>query len=198
MKKILLILLILFTIVGCKSKDDVNFNYDIVYKDVDMSGYDGVNSTNHAFKKVKVDQLFNCIDKKSSGIFYLGRTNCGCCQTTVQYLNKAALDLGVTIYYIDVYDPDMPLVVADGECLECVERTNKLREYLYNILVENDEGKKELQTPTVFSVINGEIKDHIICLGNYSWDSPPTENQKDKIINRYKQILKPFASESQD
>lgn len=197
MKKFLIFLVIILCLTGCKSEEIKN-NYDIVSYDVDMSGYDGVNSTMHAFKRVTVDQLFNCIDEKSSAVFYLGRTNCACCQTCVQYLNKAAMELNVTVYYIDVYDKDMPLVVSDGSCPECKERTELLRQYLYDILFVNDEGEKELQTPTVFSIVNGEIADHIICLGNYQWDNPPTEAQINKIINRYKQILKPFSIESQD
>lgn len=199
MKKVIVLFLSMFLLFGCsENTSSIDYTYDIVSKDVDMSGYDGVNSTQHAFKAITVDQLFNCFDMKSSAIFYLGRTSCACCQTCVQYLNKAALELGVTVYYIDVYNPDMPLVSTEGSCPECKDRTDKLREYLYEILAENENGEKELQTPTVFSVVNGEIKDNIICLGNYQWDNPPTEAQKEKIINRYKQILKPFIIESQD
>ena len=63
MKKILLALLILLTCVGCNKKnDDINYTYDIISKDVDMSGYEGVSSTQHMFKGITVDQLFNCID----------------------------------------------------------------------------------------------------------------------------------------
>lgn len=186
MKKFLSILVILLILCGCsKDGNEINYTYEIQSYDVDMSCYDGVHSTDHNFRRITVDQLFNCIDNKSSGVFYLGRENCGCCQTCVQYLTKASKELGVTIYYLDVYDKDMPL--TEKEIVE------KLRDYMSPILPLNDEGVKELQTPTVFSVVNGEFKDSIICLANYSWDTPPTASQEEKLINRYKQILSPFV-----
>ena len=193
-KKIITILLVLLVCFGCSSKkNDINYTYDIVSYPVDMSKYDGVNSTDHMFKRITVDQLFNCIDNKSSGIFYLGRTNCGCCQTCISYMNEAAKQLNVYIYYIDVYDPDMPLIIPGEDCPECKANTEKLREYIWDILEITDSGEKELQTPTVFSVINGEFGDHLICMSNYSWDNPPTDAQKEKLINRYKQIFEPFV-----
>lgn len=188
MKKALIVLTILLFLCGCDKKtSEVNYPYSIVTKDVDMSGYEGVNSTKHNFKGVIVTELFNCIDNKSSGIFYLGRTNCGCCQTCVKYINKAAEELGVTVYYLDVYDPDYPL--------NDTETCDKLKLYLDPILFINEEGEKELQTPTIFSVINGELVDSIICLSDYNWDTPPTENQENKLVNRYKEIFKPFVVE---
>ena len=74
-KKVFIILLVLLTCASCKK---VDYTYDISYIDVDMSEYEGMNSTQHMFRAVTVQELFNCIDNKSSGVFYLGRTNCGC------------------------------------------------------------------------------------------------------------------------
>ena len=188
MKKVLSVLLVLLLCTSCGKDDDgeINQSYNIVSKDVDMSGYEGVNSTNHNFRGVTVQELFNCIDEKSSAVFYLGRTNCACCQTCLKYLDRVSRNLNVTIYYIDVYDKDMPLTST--------ELCDKLKEYIYDILEENEEGEKELQTPTVFSVINGELKkeNSIVCLSNYYWDTPPTEKQENRIMNKYEAILKPF------
>lgn len=200
MKKILCILLMLLMVTSCSKNTDnnINYSYDIESYPVDMSEYDGVNSTNHMFRRITVDQLFNCVDNKSSAVFYLGRTNCGCCQTTLKYLNEVALDLNVTVYYIDVYDKDMPLVGSEEDCPDCVVRTNRLKEILDSILYIDDEGKKQLQTPTIFSIINGELSDSIVCLADYAWDEPPTDKQIDRLRNKYSQILKPFSIQSQD
>ena len=193
MKKFLFVLTILLLCSGCsRSEEDIHFTYDIVSKDVDMSGYEGVNSTQHMFKRVTVQELFNCIDKGSSAPFYLGRTNCGCCQTCVKYLNQVASELGVTVYYIDVYDPDMPLTDQD--------LCDELRVYIYDILENDEDGEKALQTPTMFSVINGNVSkaNSIVCLSNYGWDDPPTKAQEDRLMSKYKNILKPFVDQSQD
>lgn len=194
MKKLLTSLLILLCLVGCtksnEEDNEINYTYDIVSKSVDMSEYDGVNSTQHNFRGIVVTEFLNCVDNESSGVFYLGRTNCGCCQTCISYLDKVAKELGVTIYYMDVYDEEMP--ITDKEVMD------KLRTYMESILVENEEGEKELQTPTVFSVINGQLVDSLICLGSMNFDNPPTEYQEKKLMNRYREILKPFSSQSQD
>ena len=185
MKKIIVIFLFLIICFGCSNSVDVKYPYTIQSKNVDMSMYDGVTSTEHMFKSVTVQELFNTIDKKSSGVFYLGRDNCSCCQTCIQYLNEAAMDLGVTVYYINAYDEEMP-VASDSETY------NKLFEYLYDIL-DTVDGEKQLQTPTIFSVINGEIVDHLICLGDFAWDTPPTKLQTLRLVNKYKSILEPFS-----
>ena len=184
MKKVFSFVLILLLLCGCNS-NGINYTYNIKSKDVDMSCYDGVNSTNHMFRGITVQELFNCIDNKSSGVFYLGRENCGCCQTCITYLDQASRELNVTVYYIDVYDEDMP--ITDKETIE------KLKEYIGPILAKDDEGVKQLQTPTVFSVVNGEFINSIICLADYPWDTPPTKSQEEKLLNKYKEILKPFV-----
>lgn len=190
MKKLLSIFIVLLLLCSCKKNENkVNYTYDIVSKVVDMSSYDGVNSIDHMFKGITVDQLYNTIDNKSSAVFYLGRSNCECCQTCVKYLNEVAKDLGVTVYYIDVYDKDMP-IESDEEIL-------KLTNCLLPILAEVD-GEKELQTPTVFSVINGELENSLICLANWTWDYPPKDSQINKLKNKYIQILKPFVEKNQD
>lgn len=193
MKKIISILLLLFITLGCS--ENPTYQYEIESYDVDMSQYEGVSSTNHMFRRIVVEELFNCIDNKSSGVFYLGRENCGCCQSTTRYLNEVAEELGVTIYYINPYDKDSPLVDDDSEivCEECKERTDKLKEYLYEILDENSDGEKVLQTPEVFSIVDGKFYGYMICMDSQRWDNPPTQKQIDKLKDRYRRILKPFA-----
>lgn len=187
MKKLLCLLFICLLLVGCGDKQDineVNYTYDVNSRAVDMSGYDGLHSTGHQFVGITVDELFNVIDNKSSGAFYLGRTNCACCQTCIKYLNEVAANLNVTIYYLDAYDPIKP--ITDEEVID------KLTEYLYPILAEVD-GERTLQTPTIFSVVNGEFKSSLICLGNWTFDDPPTNSQVKKLENKYTEILKPFC-----
>lgn len=186
MKKLFSLFFVCLLLCSCSEKNDdyINYTYEVNTHMVDMSGYDGLHSTGHMFVGVTVDELFNVIDSKSSGVFYLGRTNCGCCQRCVKYLNEVATNLNVTVYYLDAYDPIHP--ITDDETIA------KLTEYLYNILAEVD-GERNLQTPTVFSVINGELKNSLICLSNWTFDDPPTDSQIKKLENKYTEILKPFS-----
>ena len=182
MKKVLLIVFCLLFLCSCKQK--INYTYDINSRNADMSSYDGLSATNHMFKKITVQELFNVIDNKSSGVFYLGRENCSCCQITTKYLNQVASDLNVTVYYIDVYDEQMPIT---DDYLK-----DKLTNYLYDIVAEID-GVKELQTPTIFSIVNGKTYDSLICLSDWDWDPNPTKKQEKKLIDKYIRILTPFA-----
>jgi hypothetical protein len=183
MKKISIILVMLL-LTACTSEKVVNYNYTINAKTVDMSSYDGVNSTNHNFKLALPNDLFNVIETKSSAVFYLGRSDCSCCQTCVKYLNQVALELGVTVYYIDAYNPEEPC--TDEEMYE------KLFNALYPILDEKD-GEKDLYTPHVFSIINGEFDGSLICVGNLDWSHHETTKQIDGLKDAYYKILKPFA-----
>ena len=184
MKKIILVLVLLLCC-SCAKKPVPEYPYEMESTKVDMSNYSGVSSTKHNFRKIKVSELFKCIDAKSSGVFYLGRKNCHCCQDVVRYLNEAAQECNVTVYYIDVYDEDEPL--------NDQTRQDQLFEYIYDILGTNEEGEKVLLTPHVFSIVNGKFYGSQICYDDLQFSSDPTESQIRKLINVYKKIMKPFA-----
>ena len=189
-KKILISLLTLLLICGCSSKEnDINFSYEVKTEKVDMSAYKGVTSSKHNFELTNFDELFKCIDEKSSGIFYYGYSECPCCQVCVSRINKAAMDLNVKVYYIDLFSTKYPV---DDKTLD------KLKDYCGSILNKDDEGNKIVQTPTVFTVINGELKDSLICAGNMEFESDFTEAQETKIINKYRNMFTPFSEKNKD
>lgn len=182
MRKLLIILLICLGLCSCsKEEETVNYTYEIQSKKVDMSAYEGVNSTNHNFRLILPSELFKAIDAKSSGVFYLGRANCGCCQQICRYINEVAKELNVTVYYIDAYNQEEPL--SDEE------NYNKLFEYMEPILKEVD-GEKTLLTPHVFALINGELKDNQVCFDGYSID---TDSNIERFKDVYRKIMKPFS-----
>lgn len=187
MKRIILLFTILLVLCGCnqKPKTIVESNYDIVSTTVDMSGYFGVNSTNHCFRLVTCQELFNTIDNKGSGVFYLGRTNCQCCLDVTKYLDEVARELNVTVYYIDVYNPQEDLGSNK-------ELQDKLKDYMYDICALDDEGEKAIYTPHLFQVINGELGENQICHDNIYYNDP-TDAQINKLKDVYRNILKPFS-----
>jgi len=186
MKKSLLILLLLLLCSCSNNTIKIQYPYTIKAKDVDMSAYSGVNSTKHNFKAITVSEFFNTIDNKSSGIFYLGRSNCGCCQTTTKYLSEVASELGVTVYYIDVYNEDQPLTDKDLQ--------DKLKVYMLDILNKDENGEKQIFTPHLFTVINGELSKNLVCYDDIDFTSDPTSQQEDNLKKAYTEILKPFAN----
>ena len=188
MKKILILFLVLL-IFGCSNNNNKpNYPYEIQSEKVDMSAYNGVTSTNHNFRLIVPSELYKCIDNKSSGIFYLGRNNCNCCQTVCSYLNEVAQELDVTVYYIDVFNEKEPLTIKENQ--------DQLYEYLYDILGLGEDGEKVLLTPHVFSVVNGEFYDSLICHDGMQMDAIPTSQQIEVLKNKYRNIMKPFINKS--
>ena len=186
MKKIILILAVMMLMCSCGKKEEpVNYTYEIKSKNVDMSGYEGVNSTKHNFRLITPTEFFNAYDAKSSGVFYLGRTNCACCQRVCRYLDEVARELDVTVYYIDPYNEEESLTGNP-------ELFAKMKEYMFPILGIED-GEKSLLTPQVFSLINGKYAGSQICFDNYVLDLPPTDEQVEKFKDAYRAILRPFS-----
>ena len=187
MKKILIMIfvLLMFTSCGGNNEGDVKYTYDIQAERVDMSGYKGVSSTNHNFMSTTVSEMCKAIDAKSSAIFYLGRDNCGCCQTVCRYIDEVARELDVTVYYLDVYNEKEPLTDSINQ--------DKLYEYLDEILAEEN-GEKVLLTPQVFSIVNGKFHGSQICYDGIDFSNDPTDKQIETLKNIYRSIMEPFAS----
>ena len=73
MKKItglLLTLLLAISLLGC-SKEEAQF-IEITSFDVDMSGYEGMPSTNHHFRGITPEEFMRVYEEDGSGIFYIG------------------------------------------------------------------------------------------------------------------------------
>ena len=190
MKKTVLVLLMLLLLCSCKENKTIEkpeYTFEIQSDRVDMSGYDGVTSTKHMFRVVKLSEVFRTIDEGSSGVFFLGRTNCGCCQEVTCILNEAATETGVTVYYIDPYDEEYNLV-SDAEIRK------KTMEYLYDILDENEEGEKDLMTPHFFTVINGHFGDSQVCFDYLKVENSDADGKASKLKKRYLEMLEPFKN----
>ena len=191
MKKFFLVLVTIFLLCSCSKKETVNYTYDMEYKEVDMSAYPGVPSVGHCFKEIYPSEFFKAYDAKSSGVFYLGYPDCPFCRQFVKYLNELALQKGVTVYYMNAYNDAEPYKIGT----EAYDRT---LEILYDFTDEDDNGEKCLWTPTVFAMINGEIKGFEIGApydkdGKLDWTfDNPTDTQVKHLTKIYNQILDPF------
>ena len=174
MKKILLSILLIFMavgMVGC-SEEDINY-IDIEATDVDMSVYDGMNSLNHHFKSITPTELLRVYNEGGSGIFYIGYSGCHNCQAAVKYIEEAAANNDVTVYYMDCYNPYDPLS----------EHVDEFIETFKDVLREDEEGNKTIYTPQVMTFVNGKVADSIIAL---------PEGDSETIVNTYSSIMERF------
>ena len=145
MKKILLSLLLVLALVACAKPT----NYiEINAKDVDMSAYRNMESSNHHFKVVDPSEVSRVIDEAGSGIFYIGNSFCPTCNKMVYLMEAAAKNSDKTIYYYDTvnagYKEDDSVIV-------------ELIEHLKSVLYTDERGKAVLNTPHVLVIKNGEI-----------------------------------------
>jgi thiol-disulfide isomerase/thioredoxin len=186
MKKLFLCLLIVLLLCGCGSKRrKIVSKIDIATKKVDMSGYQGMSSTDHQFLEVDLYDVYEFIEKGGSGIFYLGYTNCHNCQDGVRYLNEVAKELGVTVYYINIDREDYHVSSDRAVYDEVVEKLNP-------ILGTDKDGKKGIFTPDVFQVIDGEFGDHHVGLVSSMSSVNPSKESIEELKAVYRELLEPF------
>lgn len=192
MKKIITILLILLCLVGCSKEEypspDLNNEFTLETYLADMSGYQNLKSTGHMFKGTTVSELKRTIDEKGYGVFVLSRTSCSHCQLAMQYLNEVASNLDVYIYYIDAESDIYPILGTDNY--------DVLFEVLEPVLEKDEDGEKTIQTPDVFTIVNGEITANQI--GTTWTGSNYSDEDVAKLEEVYTSMLKPFSNLSQD
>jgi len=191
-KKFIVCFLTLLFLCGCDQRSNVNYTYDIQSTTVDMSAYKGVSSTEHCFRQILPSEFFNVVDNKSSGVFVIGYNDCPYCQQLMKYLNEVGLDLGVTVYYMDAKNSKEPFVY-EGDIY------NRVLEIIWDYTDADDDGVKYIWTPTVFSIINGEVVGFQIGApkkinGDSDWTyDNPSSSQIQHVKEIYEGILKPFV-----
>lgn len=185
MKKLFTLLFVFLFLFGCSKKEipDFESNFSIETYQCDMSGYKRLNSSDHMYVGTTVSELKKTIDEKGYGAFVLSRKGCPHCQIVMQYINQAAKDLGVNVYYIDAESSAYPIVGTDNY--------DVLDEILKPIEEELD-GEIQLQTPHFFTVVNGKFVDSYIGVKFKNIDNP-SEKEVSKLVNKYKDALKIFV-----
>ena len=116
MKKLLILLGCILLLCGCMKKEErvvLDYQNDFITYKADMSGYEGLTSSNHRFLGITVSELKKAIDEDKSGIFVLSRKGCTHCQLLMRYMNEAANELDVYIYYIDAESNTYPILGTD-------------------------------------------------------------------------------------
>lgn len=184
MKKILACLTILLLLSGSEFlKPDFNLDFHIETYKCDMSHYKGLPSIGHQFVGTTVSELKKTIYGKGYGAFVLSRKGCEHCQASMQYLNKAAFDLGLTIYYIDAESSAYPIVDTDDY---------DLLDRLLKPIEEKLDGEVTLQTPHFFTIIRGQFIDSFVGVDFKDTDNP-TPNEIKQLTNKYKSALLRFV-----
>lgn len=161
MKKLILSLLVLVSLVGCTSNTSVSSSTSsseetyTITNSVELNGfttklpgYKWVGSEIGNFKEVTMKESVRLFEEKGTGLVYYGYTGCQWCERFLPQLNQVALKTGVTIYYVDA------AIFNEEES----ETYPILTEYLSSILSTNEEtGEKEMYVPLLIGIKDGEL-----------------------------------------
>lgn len=188
MKKIVLILTALLTLVSCgKQEQEIDKTVTITNSvelntyDADMSGYKWLYDSEPAFTEITLEESIRIFKEKGSGILYYGYAGCPWCERAVPILNKVAKETGVTVYYINVHFQTT------------MEAYNELMTYISPILEKDSEGEPVFKVPEVIAVKDGEITDHHLALVEdfkiENDDSQMSDIQKKELEDIYLNLI---------
>lgn len=181
-KKILLLIVVLcvFSLVGCSKKDDYASKFKEEYE-----SYNGKQtSSGKDYLKVEIPEenviVYSSISevldiiKNKSGVIYFGFPTCPWCRNMVVPLLEAADSTSLDkIYYLNMYEERDTIKYVDGEFITEKEASegyydlvNALSSILDDYIVKDSDGiehntsKKRIYVPLVVFIKDGEIVDY--------------------------------------
>ena len=176
MKKILLVLMTLFMLIGCSSKPKELTTYENAkisgLSMADLSGYKQMDPSSNWVKTGSMKLINELLDANDSFIAFFGYTGCTYCQDLLPVLNAVVTDYKVPVVYDDVTKDDF-----GGD------EYNKIITRLDAFLKENEEGKKELYVPFVIIVKNGKVVyTHLGTISSHDAHQRPLNEDETKKI----------------
>lgn len=152
-----------------------------------MTVYEWIGEKIADFQEITFAESLRLFTEKGSGILYYGYDDCPFCERAVPLLNEAALETGVTVYYVDIYGPFQPNR----------DQFDDLLDYIEDCLIEDDKGNKSFFVPLVIGVKNGEITgSHVSLVSSFSLENEESmmdEAQKKELKDIYLEIIKKTA-----
>ena len=181
MKKILIIIIIMFTLVGCSNKEEVITDAIKFKNEYEELNDKKTNYGDYYYRSLNIDsdnpiiyksakEVLNMIDNKESFAIYFGFADCPWCRSVVETMISVSEELNISnIYYVDVKGIRDVLKINDnGEVITSKEGTDdyyKLLDKLSNILddyiLTSKEGKevntntKRIYDPNIVAVVDG-------------------------------------------
>lgn len=174
----------------------------VTSKTLDMSGYKYLTDKDPAFIQISMKESMRLIDEGGSGILLYSYPDCPWCNRAVPVLNVTAKEMGIHVYYIDVYESE--LMSSDGKSFTTEGKTiiQSMLTHFDSILkheTNSTTGKSEptLYTPEVVAIKKGQITDHHTSLvDSFSMNSEAdqmTDEQKAELHGYYEKLIQSAA-----
>ena len=182
---ILLIVLSIFTLTGCATKESKAFkqDYEKLNNTTNKAGKAHRNvsiSEDNPFIEVSADEIVKKIENKETFYVYFGSTICPWCRSVIESAIKIAKEKNIkTIYYVDIWDDNANEIlrdkyeVKDKKIEKTVNGTDSYYELLesfkdllrdYSITDSNDNnkeystGEKRIYAPNYFYIKDGKAQ----------------------------------------
>ncbi|MCI6272367.1 MAG: hypothetical protein MR601_05395 [Erysipelotrichaceae bacterium] len=175
MKKIILMFIGLFILIGCSNKkafEKIEYTNNVSIDAVksDMSDYVLLKDSDHVYLDLSTENAIKLFEEKGSAVVYIGYVNCPWCNRAVPVLNEIAKESGINVYYLDV----------------AKEENRTQLDTLINTYLKDSLDNGELFVPFVIGIKNGEIVSSQVALvssyKDYSKDMTKTQISEMKEI----------------
>lgn len=171
-------------------------------KTLDMSGYKWLEDKDPAFIQVSMQESLRLMDEGGSGIILYSYPDCPWCNRAVPVLNDAAKEMGIHVYYVDVYE--LELLDASGKSFSAEGKTiiQSMLKHYDSILkheTNSDTGEVEptLYTPEVVAIKKGQITGHhtsLVDSFNMTSDTDQmNDDQKAELKGIYEDLFRTAA-----
>ena len=144
----------------------------------------------------KSDEEILDLLNSETAIVYFGYASCNECREVLKSLLDIAKDYpDKKVYYVDIKDIRDTFILNDGNVEQTKEGTNayqeilkKLKEYLYEYYIEDEDGEKydtkttRLNAPTIVAIKEGKIKSF------YDLASNDIDNINNDLVNTFESV----------
>lgn len=179
--------------------DNIASPFELRTKTLDMSGYQFLTDTDPAFLQVTMEESLRLITQAGTGIIIYSYPACPYCNRAVPILNEAAKEMGVKIYYVNVFEKE--LLNSDGKSFSTTGKA------LINLMLKDYDSivthttntttgalEPELLTPEVVAIKDGKIVGHHTSLLDgvsiKSASDQLTDDQKKQLKQIYEDLIK--------
>jgi len=180
MKKVVIILMSIFLLVGCGKTDGEKFKEEYEALNGTQNLINITIDSNSNIKYLNAKQTVSFL-KEGTGILYFGFPKCPWCRNVLPVLLEVATSNNMSISYLN------PSGLRNSKNKDFEEIMNMLDAYL----MTNDEGNKVLYVPDVYFVKDGKIIGHHLSTVESQTDPtvPLTEEQKQELKTVYEELI---------